>query len=109
MIFFSRTTFYDSEESMPKPEARFLTPDEFDRWDRFVDQSPEGTIFHTSPWITTVAHFLNLQYAIIGVFIKTILSGDVVFTCMKNSIFTNTGRAMYTCLPTGDCFLILEK
>jgi lipid II:glycine glycyltransferase (peptidoglycan interpeptide bridge formation enzyme) len=91
----------NSEESMPKPEAHFLTPDEYDQWDRFVDQSPEGTIFHTSPWITTVAHFLNLQYAIIGVFYKDDLIGGCCFYLYEKFHLYKYGKSNVYLSPYG--------
>ncbi len=77
---------------MAKPEARFLTSDEYDQWDQFVDQSDQGTIFHTSKWIATVAHFLNLHYVIIGVFDNSDLTGGCFFYI--NEIFHVYKRGM---------------
>lgn len=64
---------------MAKPEARFLTSHEYDLWDQLVDQSDQGSVFHSSKWITTVAHFLDLEYAIIGVFDGSDLKGGCFF------------------------------
>jgi hypothetical protein len=77
---------------MAKPEARFLTADEYDQWDHFVDQSDQGTIFHSSKWMTTVAHFLHLHYAIIGVFDNSDLTGGCCFYI--NEIFHVYKRGM---------------
>jgi lipid II:glycine glycyltransferase (peptidoglycan interpeptide bridge formation enzyme) len=64
---------------MVKPEARFLTLQDYEQWDTLVDQSEQGTIFHSSRWITTVAPFLHLKPAIIGVFDESNLIGGCSF------------------------------
>jgi hypothetical protein len=64
---------------MSKLEARILTEPEYHQWDRLVLQSGQGTVFQSSPWITTAAEFLHSDYAIIGVFDNSDLIGGCSF------------------------------
>jgi len=68
---------------MSKYEARILTEPEFLHWDRLVERSEMGTIFHSSKWITTAAKNLNVDYVIIGVFNDSQLIGGCFFYIKK--------------------------
>jgi ribosomal protein S18 acetylase RimI-like enzyme len=68
---------------MAKLEARILTEPEYPQWDRLVLQSGQGTVFQSSPWITTAAKFLHAEYAIIGVFDNSDLIGGCSFYLQK--------------------------
>jgi len=56
-------------------EVRILTEPQYDQWDHFVEQSVQGTIFHSSAWITTSSKMHNVDFAIIGVFNNSDLIG----------------------------------
>lgn len=81
---------------MTKIEVRLLTKTEYDQWDRLVEQSPWGTIFHSSKWITTSAKSLHLEYVIIGVFKDSHLIGGCSFFIKKIFLFFKFG---YTDIP----------
>jgi hypothetical protein len=60
-------------------EVRILTEPEFRRWDRFVEESVQGTIFHSSGWITSTAKILQMSPVIIGVFDHSEINGGCSF------------------------------
>ena len=64
---------------MSKFEVRILSETEYPLWDRLVEQSSQGTIFHTSGWITTVTKMLHVNSTIIGVFNNSDLLGGCLF------------------------------
>ncbi len=97
------------KENMTKPEARFLIPDEYDQWDQFVDQSDQGTFFHSSKWITTVAHFLHLQPVIIGVFDNSVLTGGCCFYINEVFHLYKRGMTDVRLSPYGGIVFSLQK
>jgi hypothetical protein len=60
-------------------DVHFLNESEYSQWDQLVNQSEQGTIFHSSKWITTVAKSLQIDYKIIGVFKDSVLIGGCSF------------------------------
>jgi hypothetical protein len=64
---------------MSKFETRILIESEYNQWDQLVKQSAQGTIFHSTKWITTASKNLNLDYIIIGVFNGSELIGGCFF------------------------------
>jgi hypothetical protein len=54
-------------------EIRALAPAEFARWEEFVKQSPQGTLFHTPLWLNAA----NLPFRLFGCFRKTELRGGL--------------------------------
>jgi len=48
--------------------TKILNNDEFEIWDDLVRESPHGTVFHSTPWITTCSRLLNKEYRILGCF-----------------------------------------
>jgi len=77
-------------------EVRVLTELEYNQWDQLVDKSEQGTIFHSSVWITTVAKNLHIDYIIIGVFNGSHLIGGCFFYIKKVFHFFKIG---YTAVP----------
>jgi hypothetical protein len=71
--------FQHGGKIMSNLEARILKESEYNQWDQLVEQSEQGTIFHSSKWITTAAKNLNLDYTIIGVFTDSELIGGCFF------------------------------
>jgi hypothetical protein len=53
------------EETM-EYDVRRLREDDIPDWDRLVEESPQGTVFHSSPWLTTCAKVLPGKHEIIG-------------------------------------------
>ncbi|WP_455277743.1 GNAT family N-acetyltransferase [[Eubacterium] cellulosolvens] len=53
---------------MPDIEVRELKEKEFDLWDRFVESSPYGTIFHKSYWLKTISGSLGKKLRFFGYF-----------------------------------------
>ncbi len=56
-------------------EVRKLEKKEYNVWDQLVDQSPQGTIFHTSSWLVTCSRLLNLELKLYGLFKNDLLNG----------------------------------
>lgn len=60
--------------------TRNLVESEYPIWDEFVQESPQGTIFHMSRWITTSASAKGTAFELIGVFDgDTIVGGCPIF------------------------------
>lgn len=53
---------------MSKVEALELKKGQYNMWDNLVEESPQGTIFHTSPWLNACGRHLNREFRIIGCF-----------------------------------------
>ena len=49
-------------------EVRKLGIRDYDSWDKLVERSPQGTIFHKSSWLVTCSKTLNKDLAIYGCF-----------------------------------------
>jgi hypothetical protein len=60
-------------------DVRVLTEPEYPAWDQLVQESGQGTIFHTSLWVTTVSELFKVDYVIIGVFNSSELIGGCSF------------------------------
>jgi hypothetical protein len=58
-----------------KYEIRFLKPEEYDLWDKFVDESPQGTIFSKTYWLSNTAQ----KFSITGCFRDSILIAGIPF------------------------------
>jgi len=81
---------------MSKLEVRLLKETEFNQWDQLVERSDQGTIYHSSKWITTVAKNLHQDYVIIGVFKDFELIGGCSFYIQNKFHFFKVG---YTNAP----------
>lgn len=64
---------------MSEYKARFLSESDYPQWDALVEQSGQGTIFHSSGWITTVTKMFPVKSTIIGVFRNSDLIGGCLF------------------------------
>jgi hypothetical protein len=49
-------------------EVREIKPEEYSLWDDLVQQSPHGTIFHTTDWLLLISRFFKNDFKIIGCF-----------------------------------------
>lgn len=71
-----------------KYNIRYLKYSEYDLWDRFVHEHPEGTIFQTTMFLTHVAVTGSRKFNIIGVFDKqNQLIAGFAFLSVKKIIY----------------------
>jgi hypothetical protein len=61
------------ETSLPEYSIRVLEAGDWPAWDRFVSQSPQGTLFHTSTWLLNNGR----AFRIFGCFRKGSLAGGM--------------------------------
>ena len=64
-------------------KTRYLTRDEYEKWDKLVLQSPASNIFDTTLWLDTLSSVLNSDIKILGVFNNGDLTGGVAFNLIK--------------------------
>ena len=64
-------------------KTRYLTSDEYDKWDELVSQSPASNVFDTTIWLNTLSSVLNCDIRVLGVFNKEDLIGGVAFNVIK--------------------------
>lgn len=65
-------------------EVRILTQDEYPLWDELVAKSPQGTIFHTSIWISTCARLTSKKEIVYGFFKNnTLIAGCAIYSDKK--------------------------
>jgi hypothetical protein len=64
-------------------ETRYLQEEEYPLWDAFVDQSPEGTIYHKTIWLKSFAQWQHLELRVAGCYKGKELTGGMAFTCKK--------------------------
>ncbi len=61
-------------------DIRTLTPSDYPLWDSFVRESPEGTVFQTSEWVTAVQSVFGHQHEILAVMKDdTVVCGCVLY------------------------------
>lgn len=68
---------------MPSYTTRYLTLDEYDKWDELVLQSPNYNVFDTTLWLDTLSSVLKCNIKILGVFKKEYLVGGVAFNMIR--------------------------
>lgn len=95
---------------MIKVESRELSISDLSQWDRLVEQSPHGTIFHKTAWLYTCAEFTGKKLRIFGCFRDNMLVGGCslligkkwgVFSYAEsNSGFTPYGGFVLASFPT---------
>lgn len=61
-------------------EVRALEPGEFVRWDEFVRQSPQGTLFHTTLWLEAA----SVPYQLLGCFRGNEMRGGFALGLLGN-------------------------
>ena len=86
-------------------ETRLLTQDDYSQWDHLVEQSECGTIFHTSPWITTSARSHNLKYSMFGAFEGDQLVGGCFFYKKRKRNLFPIGTTRISLSPYGGFLL----
>ena len=62
-------------------EVRTLKPEEYPLWDKLVELSPTGTIFHTSQWLAIAGSESKVKTELFGAF----SSGKLVGGCAIHS------------------------
>jgi hypothetical protein len=73
---------------MSEIEVAELKRDQYEVWDNLVENSPYGTIFHKSTWLTICSEMLNQKLKILGCFEKNRLVGGC-------SLFTYTSKGLF--------------
>lgn len=64
-------------------DTRYLTPEEYQLWDQFVDVCVDGTIFHKSTWLKPISALQNLNFSIAACFKGGELIGGMAFSWKK--------------------------
>ncbi|KAF5063389.1 Acetyltransferase (GNAT) domain protein [anaerobic digester metagenome] len=73
---------------MNKILIRPLEPEEYSEWDHFVNTNSQGTIFHSSIWVNTLADLFNQRGTIFGCFLnERIIGGFVLYRPRSWRIF----------------------
>ncbi len=67
--------------------VREIDASEFPSWDRFVDESKNGTIFHCSDWIKVYSDHFGYPFCIIGCYHKNELVGGCSLFLNKSKIW----------------------
>jgi hypothetical protein len=60
--------FFLITPGMETLEVRALKPDEYSLWDELAVLSPNGTIFHSSPWLVTAGREAGFKTELLGAF-----------------------------------------
>jgi hypothetical protein len=81
---------------MESVEVRPLTEEEYVHWDQLVRRSSQGSIFHSSDWLSTCADSLNKKLQIYGCFKK----GQIVAGCSFFTLRRYFAKMAYTNLAT---------
>ena len=90
-------------------EVRNLSEHDYDQWNQLVERSVNGTIFHSSIWITSAAKILHLDYAIIGVFKDSQLIGGCSFYFKSKFHVFKTGYTNVPFFPYGGFVISLPN
>jgi len=91
-------------DKISKVEIKELTDSEYKLWDELVEESPHGTIFHTSDWLSTYSNLLSKKLKIYGCF----KSNELVGGCslyIYNSKFYKTACSTIEMTPYGGVVL----
>ncbi|MCB9058717.1 MAG: GNAT family N-acetyltransferase [Calditrichae bacterium] len=70
-----------------KIQTRFLTDADYPRWDAFVEESPQGCIFHTSKWAAIIKSVFKRKFEILVIEKKDIIQAGILFWPKNQSIF----------------------
>jgi hypothetical protein len=84
--------------------VRALKKDEYKMWDELVENSPHGTIFHSSDWVTTCSELLNKKLKIFGCFENEELVGGCSLYVYKSK-FLKTASSTIGMTPYGGVVL----
>ena len=70
---------------MKNCEIKFITEEEYEEWDAFVDLSPQGNIFNKSFWIRSVSD----EFQILVLKENGKIIGGIVLPSVKGKFFRN--------------------
>lgn len=88
-------------------EIREIESSEYKLWDSLVEKSPQGTVFHTSDWLTVCSNSLNEKLKIYAFFEnEKLIGGCPIFFHKLKHIFS---IASSSCSMTPYCGLLWEK
>ena len=88
-------------------EVRELKIEEYKIWDELVETSPNGTIFHSSDWLTICSKSLNKKLKIYGCFENNkIVAGCSLYNYKLKKIF-NAASSTIEMTPYGG--IVLSK
>ncbi len=88
--------------------VRDLKMEEYELWDRLVESSPHGTIFHESSWLTTCEKLFNKKLKIYGCFEHGQLIGGCPLYIHK-SLFFKTASSAIEMTPYGGIIMPNER
>lgn len=83
--------------------VREIKESEHEEWDCFVEQSPEGTVYHTSTWLMILRQIADIKTSILGCFDSGELVGGCVFG-VKQSRFYRIAYKPWATAYTGIIF-----
>jgi hypothetical protein len=81
---------------IPPVTAREIKSNEYAQWDLLIQDSPQGTIFHTSDWLSTSANSLDKKFRIFGCF----ENNQLVAGCSFYQLRQNLLRIALSSFPT---------
>jgi hypothetical protein len=94
----------DGGDIMSNIEVKELKKEDYELWDELVENSPHGTIFHSSDWLTTCSEILNKKLKIFGCFENEELVGGCSLYVYKSK-FLKTASSTIEMTPYGGVIL----
>ena len=85
-------------------EVRELKKSEYKIWDELVENSPQGTVFHSSSWLNTCSEILNKKLKVYGCFKNGELIGGCPLYIYKFG-FLKTASSVIKMTPYGGVIL----
>jgi hypothetical protein len=77
-------------------EVRELEKEQYSEWDRLVLDSPQGTLFHNTKWLTLFDEVLGGQISLLGCYKKEELIGGCAVRIYRKGIFKVTSSSLYS-------------
>jgi len=71
---------------MKNVEVKYLSQDEYDKWDEFVERSPQGNIFNKSYWLKAVSN----EIKILACIENNKIIGGIALPSMYNKLYRNS-------------------
>jgi uncharacterized protein (UPF0297 family) len=90
---------------MANIEVREIKSDEYHVWDKLVTDSPQGTVFHLSDWVTTCAFLTHKQPLLLGYYEDDHLTGGCSLYVTKKPIFRSSAVSTAPMTPYGGYLL----
>lgn len=90
-------------------ETKILYPEDYGKWDSFVEESSLGSIFNSSLWLKTISMDVN-KFVLYGVFQKDVLIGGCCLFERKKSTFKYGYSPLFgTATPYGSLIISDKK